>query len=168
MKLYLVRHGIAQERLGGAILNDSQRPLTDEGREETKMVAQALKRIGVRADLVVTSPLVRAKQTGEIIHEVLGGKQDMKMTDSLAPGGSHSGVYKFLKQFIALEEIFCVGHEPDIGKLVAALTWAGSEMDIPFKKAGVCRVDVPDLPPSLPGTLKWFITPKIANAISGK
>jgi hypothetical protein len=41
-------------------------------------------------------------------------------------------------------------------------------MDIPFKKAGVCRVDVADLPPSLPGTLKWFITPKIANAITGK
>ena len=72
MKLYLVRHGIAQERLGGAVLNDSQRPLTDEGRAETRQVAHALRKLGVKAEVVVTSPLTRAKQTGEIFNEVLG------------------------------------------------------------------------------------------------
>jgi len=168
MKLYLVRHGIAQERIGGAILNDSQRPLTDEGRDETRVVAHALKRLGVRADLVVASPLVRARQTAEIINEVLGGKEELKVTDSLAPGGNSSGLYKFLRQFNMVEEIFCVGHEPDIGRLVGTLLWAGPELDIPFKKAGVCRVDVAALPPTIPGTLKWFITPKIANSIAGK
>jgi phosphohistidine phosphatase len=166
MKLYLVRHGIAQERIGGAVLNDSQRPLTDEGRAETRLVAQALKRLGVRGDLVVTSPLVRARQTAEILSEVLADGQDLKVTDSLAPGGSANSVFKFVRQHKAVEEIFLVGHEPDIGKLAATLLWAGPELDIPFKKAGVCRVDVADLPPTLPGTLKWFITPKIASHVA--
>ncbi|HEY9776096.1 MAG TPA: phosphohistidine phosphatase SixA [Planktothrix sp.] len=163
MKLYLVRHGIAQERLGGAVLNDSQRPLTDEGRHETRQVAQALKKLGVRADIVVSSPLTRARQTAEIFNEVLGEKDEVKIADALAPGGSSSGVYKFLQKLNAAEEVFCVGHEPDIGKLAASLMWAGPELDIPFKKAGVLRVDVPDVPPTIPGTLKWFITPKIAS-----
>ncbi len=165
MKVYLVRHGIAQERLGGAVLNDSQRPLTDEGKTEMKQVAHALKRLNVKPDLVVASPLVRAKQTAEIIREVLGPSDELKITDSLAPGGSASGVYKFLRQFHQIEEVFLVGHEPDIGQLAANLLWAGSELNIPFKKGAVCRVDVFDLPPTSPGMLKWFITPKIANLI---
>ena len=163
MKLYLVRHGIAQERLGGAVLNDSQRPLTDEGRAETRQVAHALRKLGVKAEVVVTSPLTRARQTAEIFNEVLGHGDEVKITDSLAPGGSTASVYRFFQKLNHAEEVFCVGHEPDIGKLAAALMWAGPELDIPFKKAGVLRVDVPDVPPTIPGTLKWFITPKIAT-----
>jgi phosphohistidine phosphatase len=166
MKVYLVRHGIAVERIGGAILNDSQRPLTDEGKQETKHVAQGLKKLGIGADLVVTSPLTRAKQTGEIIKDVLGCQEDLKITDSLAPAGNASDLYKFMKQFTKVEEVFFVGHEPDIGRLAGSLLWAGPELDIPFKKAAVCRIDVFDLPPTSPGTLKWFITPKIASAIA--
>lgn len=166
--MYMMRHGIALDRLGGGITSDSQRPLTDEGREETRMVAHALKKIGVRADLVVSSPLIRARQTGEIISEVIGGGQKLEITDALAPAGSTSSLYKFMKQFTKVEEVFFVGHEPDIGRLVATLIWAGPEVDIPFKKAGVCRVDVVDLPPTIPGTLKWSLTPKICNAIVNK
>ncbi|MBI2811054.1 MAG: histidine phosphatase family protein [Candidatus Melainabacteria bacterium] len=55
MKVYLVRHGIAQERLGGAVLNDSQRPLTDEGKSEMKQVAHALKRLNVKPDIIVAA-----------------------------------------------------------------------------------------------------------------
>lgn len=166
MKIYLVRHGTAVERIGGGILNDAQRPLTEEGRVETKSVAMALKRLGTKADLVVASPLTRARQTAAILHEVLGNQDDIKISDALAPGGSPNEVYRFLRQFNRVEEIFLVGHEPDMGKLVATLIWAGPELELPFKKAGVCRVDVADLPPSIPGTLKWLITPKIAALMS--
>ncbi len=71
MKLYLTRHGIAIDHIGGEIKNDWQRPLTEEGRKETKAVASALKKIGIRADLIVSSPLIRAKQTAEIITDIL-------------------------------------------------------------------------------------------------
>lgn len=166
MKLYLVRHGIATQHLGGNVKSDAQRPLTEEGRAETKIVAQALKRLGVKPDLVVTSPLVRAYQTAEILLDVLSGSQKLEYCDALAPGGTASELYKFLRDYKTANEVFLVGHEPDMGRLAATILWAGPEIDIPFKKAGVCRIDISSLPVSEPGILKWFITPKIANFIA--
>src|SRR5277367_1072415 len=165
MKIYLVRHGIATERIGGAILNDAMRPLTDEGRTETKDVANGLKRLGVRPDFYVTSPLVRAKQTAEICAEVLGKEAQIKVTDTLAPAGNVRQLYKFLRELGSFEEAMLFGHEPDIGMLTASLL-DSSELQIPFKKAAVCRVDIYDMPPTAPGTLKWFITQKIAASIN--
>jgi phosphohistidine phosphatase len=166
MKLYLMRHGIAIDRIGGAIHNDFQRPLTDEGRAETRAVATGLKRLGVGANLVVSSPLVRAKQTAEIVLDVLAAKQGLEITDSLSPGCNLSDLYKFLRKFQPFEEAFLVGHEPDMGRIAATLLWSGPELEIPFKKSGICRVDVSDLPPTSPGVLKWFITPKIATLLN--
>ncbi|HEY9680820.1 MAG TPA: phosphohistidine phosphatase SixA [Oculatellaceae cyanobacterium] len=166
MKIYLVRHGIATERIGGAVLNDSMRPLTDEGRQEAKAVAQGLKRINVKPNFFVSSPLVRAKQTAEIFAEVLNDDSEVKICDALAPGGSPASLYKFLRDLGNFQEVMLFGHEPDIGMLAATLLDAAHELQLPFKKAGVCRVDVYDLPPSTPGILKWFITPKIATVLS--
>lgn len=168
MKIYLIRHGIATQRISGEITDDSQRPLTDEGRTETKIVGLGLKRIGVKPDLIVSSSLVRARQTAEILAEVFGVTRDVKVCDALAPGGTASDLYKFLKDHKSAEQVFLVGHEPDMGRLAGTMLWSGPELDIPFKKAGVCRIDVTSIPPTSPGTLKWFITPKIAGAIAGK
>ncbi len=164
MKLYLLRHGIAIDRIGGEISSDGQRPLTKEGQIETKRVAEALQKIGVKADLVVSSPLVRARQTAEIIFQVLAKGSEIQITDALAPGGTASDLYKFLSPFSKANEIFLVGHEPDMSRLAGILLWAGPELYMPFKKAGLCRIDIADLPPSNPGVLKWFVTPKILTA----
>ena len=168
MRIYLMRHATAVERLGGAILNDSQRPLTDDGRAETRMMASALKKLNARPSIVVSSPLTRTRQTAEIIQEVLGVEGELKIADGLAPGGTSGEVFKNLKKLSPFEDLFLVGHEPDIGRLAADLMLAGPEVMIPFKKAAVIRVDVQDLPPSWPGTLKWFLTPKVANLIGAK
>lgn len=166
MKLYLVRHGIAVERIGGAILSDSQRPLTEEGKAETRKVAVGLRSLGVKPNLVLSSPLTRARQTAEIMNELLGGTDEVKITDALAPAGAPSDLYRFAQRFKHIDEIMFVGHEPDMGRLAGGLLWATPELEIPFKKAAVCRIDVHDLPPTSPGILKWFITPKIASLLS--
>lgn len=159
MKVYLVRHGIAVEGLVRGITRDSERPLTDEGITELKMVARGLKHIGVAPDLIVASPLVRTKQTADILQTELGG--ELTTCDALAPGVTNASVFKFLKKYPNSHEMFLVGHEPDMGELVKEIIGAGFEFSLPFKKAGVCCVEVSDLPPTLPGTLKWLITPKI-------
>ncbi len=166
MKIYLVRHGIAVEGLMRGITRDSERPLTDEGIEETKMVARGLKCIGVKPDVIVASPLIRAKQTADILHAELGG--ELTTSDSLCPGVTPSNVYKFLKKYSESNELFLVGHEPDVGDLVKSMVGAGYEFTLPFKKAGVCCVEVHDLPPTLPGTLKWLVTPKIFSQLLSK
>lgn len=166
MKLYLVRHGIASDVIGGSIRYDAQRPLTEEGRLETQAVATGLKRLGIKPEVVLHSPLVRAFQTAEIITSVLGANSGLRTVDALAPAGKHSDVYKVLKEYERAQEVFLVGHEPDVGQFVATLLWAGPELEIPFKKAAVCRVDITDVPPSAPGVLSWFITPKIATMLA--
>lgn len=159
MKLYLVRHGIAVEGLVRGISSDSQRPLTEEGIEETKMVARSLKRLNVKPEVIVSSPLVRAEQTAEILKEQLFG--ELMTSDSLCPGVTAQNVYKFLKEYADKDEIMLVGHEPDMGELVKEIVCAGFEFSLPFAKAGVCCVEVADLPPTMPGTLKWLVTPKL-------
>ena len=166
MKIYLVRHGIASERIGGAVLNDSMRPLTDEGRAECRSVSHAIKKLNVKPAFFVSSPLVRARQTADIFADVLAGKPEIKVCDALAPGGAPAALYRFLRELGNFQEVMLFGHEPDIGMLAATLLNAENELQLPFKKAGVCRVDVFDLPPSSAGVLKWFITPKIATALT--
>jgi len=168
MKLYLLRHGIAVDQIGGAIQNDSQRPLTKEGIVELERVGLSLKRLGVKAELVVSSPLVRARQTAEIIHAALGSPRNTLISESLSPGGTASDLYKVLRQFVQLNEIFLVGHEPGMSRLAGTLLWCGPDFDITFKKAGICRIDINDVPPTSAGTLKWFLTPKIMSAIAGR
>lgn len=164
VKIYLVRHGIASDRIGGAVLNDGMRPLTDEGRTETKAVGKGLKKIGVKPDVMVVSPLVRTRQTAEILAEVLKVERPLEICNALAPGGTPSTIFKFLQQFDKAQELMLVGHEPDVGAIVANLIGA-HDLEIPFPKAGVCRVDIAGLPPNATGYLKWFVTPKIACSI---
>lgn len=166
MRLYLVRHGIATEKIGGEVRNDMQRPLTDGGRAETKAVALGLKRLGIAPDVILTSPLVRARQTAEILGDVLAPKNGLRIADALAPAGRDSDLYKVLKEYERANEVFLVGHEPDIGRLVATLLWAGPELVIAFKKSAVCRVDITSVPPNEPGTLEWFVTPEIAGTLA--
>ena len=168
MKLYLVRHATATDRIAGLIRSDAERPLTDAGKEEAQMVAMSLRRSGIKGDAFLHSPLVRARQTAEIFAEIFAGKDKLQLCQPLVPGGTASDLYQELKQLRRANELFLFGHEPDLEHIAQTLLWAGPELKMPFKKAGVCRIDVADLPPTTPGTLKWFITPKIVAAFSGR
>jgi phosphohistidine phosphatase len=169
MKLYLVRHATAVDGIGGNIRTDAERPLISKGRDEAKTVASALKKMGARPDVFLTSPLVRARQTAEIFADVFGIKEDkIRQTDSLAPGATPDQLYKELNKEKRAGEFILFGHEPDMGMLLQVLIFGGANLNIPFKKAGVCRVDISDAPPTTPGTVKWLITPKIAELITSK
>ena len=162
MNLILVRHGIALD-VGGIIRTDRDRPLSPEGIEETELVARGLKKAGVKIDQLVSSPLIRARQTSDIFAEAYK-LESAKICDALAPGIDASAIFTFLRQFQkTAESIAIFGHEPDMGDLVQILL--GAEFSVPFKKAGVCRIDVFDMPPTTPGVLKWFVPPKMTRLL---
>ena len=160
-ELYLIRHGLA-EAVGEKWPDDDKRPLTEEGVSRLRKQARGLARLGVTIDLVLTSPLVRTRQTAEIIAAGLDPRPHVISLDSLAPTGSAAAVLADLDKHARKTRIALVGHEPGIGDLAATLV--GARRPIEFKKGAVCRIDVESLAPGEHGALRWFVTPRILRA----
>jgi phosphohistidine phosphatase len=157
-ELYLIRHGVAEER-GEAWPDDAKRPLTEDGMSRLRKTARGLARVGVAVDIVLTSPLVRARQTAEIVANGLTPHPSLVNIDSLAPDIGYAALMTELEKHARKPKIALVGHEPGIGELAGRLI--GSRRSIEFKKGAICRIDVDDIPPSGPGQLRWLIPPKM-------
>ena len=160
-ELYFIRHGMAEER-GDAWPDDNKRPLSDEGMSRMRKAVRGLARIGVSIEVVLTSPLVRARQTADIVAAGLDPRPSIVIIDSLAPTGSYAAVVKDLEKHSRKCRLALVGHEPMIGELAARLI--GSRHPIEFKKGAVCRMDIENLPPAGPGDLRWLLTPAMMRA----
>ena len=163
-ELYLIRHGLAEDR-GDAWPDDTKRPLTGKGISSLRKSARGLSRLGVSFDVVLTSPLVRAKQTAEVVAAALEARPPIVTIESLSPDGAYQALLEDLAKQSRRARIALVGHEPGLGELAARL--AGSRRPVEFKKGAVCRIDVDALPPEEPGTLRWFLTPKIMRSLRG-
>jgi phosphohistidine phosphatase len=161
-ELYLIRHAIAEDR-GEKWRDDTRRPLTSEGRDRMRRAARGLSRLGVKLDLVLTSPLVRARQTAEIVAAALDPQPPITTAASLSPGGTYAAVLADLEKHARRHRLALVGHEPGIGELAARLV--GSRQPFEFKKGAVCLIELQALPPPRPGSLHWFVTPAILRAI---
>lgn len=163
-ELYLVRHAIAAER-GEEWPDDSKRPLTERGISRFKEGVEGLRALDAAVDEIFTSPLVRAKQTAELLAAGLEGKPTVKVLDALAPGHTSAAVMSQLAKAAKRRRIALVGHEPDLGELAAYLI--GAKRALPFKKGGVCRIDVESLTSKRAGALAWFVTPKVLRQLGG-
>jgi phosphohistidine phosphatase len=161
-ELYLIRHGIAEER-GDAWPDDAKRPLTDRGIARLRKEARALAELGVSFDVMLTSPLVRARQTADAIASTFDPRPPIVAIESLSPEGSYQAVLADLEKQARRSSIALVGHEPSIGDLAGRLI--GSRHPIEFKKGAICRIDLEALPPAGPGALRWFVTPKMLRAV---
>jgi len=161
-ELYVIRHAVAEER-GRKWPDDSKRPLTDEGARRMRRAARGLARLGVTLDIVLTSPLVRARQTADIVAQAFDPAPAIVVIDSLAPGATYAALLGDLHAHASRSRIGLVGHEPSIGRIAGRLI--GSRRPLAFKKGAVCRIDVQSIPPAGTGTLRWFMTPAMLRAI---
>ncbi|MBI5877078.1 MAG: phosphohistidine phosphatase SixA [Chloroflexi bacterium] len=151
MKLYLMRHGIADwpdwDR------PDDERPLNTKGRRQMEAVAAALVARGIQPGAVLTSPLPRAQQTAEIVASAFGLTASVE--PALAPGFDATQLPQLLERHTGAD-LMIVGHEPDLSEAVAALTGGVVAM----KKAAVACVGLTsDRPPR--GALLWLAPPKV-------
>lgn len=160
--LYLVRHAIAAER-GEEWPDDTRRPLTETGTARFKEVVKGLAWLDVEIDEIFTSPLVRAKQTANLLAHGLANEAAVKTLEALAPGQSARVVMNDLSRSAKRRRIALVGHEPDLGELAAHLL--GSPRALPFKKGGICRISVQGLTSRRPGELVWFLPPKVLRRL---
>lgn len=163
LELYLIRHGVAAER-GEDFPDDSKRPLTNAGISRLRKEAKALDGLGVAFDHIITSPLVRTKQTADIFAEALKSKPSVSQSDALAPAGTSTAVVQELAKHMRKGRIALVGHEPNIGELAARLI--GARMPFEFKKGAICRIDFEVFPPKGMGQLRWFVTPRMLREIA--
>ncbi len=163
MRLYFLRHGQAGD---GATWqgDDFDRPLTSEGRTELEGVAVALRTLGVRPSVILSSPLVRARQTAEIAAGALG----MRVTEAatLAPSCDLDGLAAALRPYRQAEEVLVVGHEPDFSTLIGLLIAKhGAMAMVEMKKGACCLVTLAGTAAGSGalaghGTLKWLLTAK--------
>jgi len=160
-ELYVIRHGLAEVR-GDAWPDDAKRPLSEDGIARMRKAARGLDRLGVTIDVVLTSALVRAKQTAELVAGGLNPRPPLVTVDSLAPGGTYQDLVADLEKQAKRTRIALVGHEPGIGEFAARLI--GSRHPIEFKKGAICRIDLDAIPPSGPGDIRRMMTPKILRS----
>lgn len=162
-ELYLVRHAIADER-GPDWPDDSKRPLTEHGISRFKEEVKGLARLDAELDEIFTSPFVRAKQTAQLLASGLRHKAAVRTLKMLEPGHGPAAVIRELAKEARKSRIAIVGHEPDLGDLASHLL--GTRKPLPFKKGGICRIDIASLPSARAGTLVWMITPKILRKLA--
>ncbi len=163
IELYLVRHAIAAER-GPKFPDDRQRPLTTEGAQKFKDAVRGLASLNVVVDMVLTSPLLRARETATILAAGLG-RRPIEEVEALAPGGRHAAIVEVLAhQAKKYPRLALVGHEPDLGEL--AMRLLGATGTVRFKKGAVCAIDVDGATPGGPGTLRWLINPRVLRVLA--
>jgi phosphohistidine phosphatase len=163
---YIMRHGAAVMRGGAALLDDTKRPLTPEGKQRVRDIASGLVRIGFDVDWIISSPLVRAVETAEIVGEALASKPPLEFSDALRPGGPAEALITFLAKRSNRRRVLVVGHEPDLGELAARLIGAGRNANMPFKKGGCCLITFTEFPPKSPGRLAWWLPPRILRKLA--
>lgn len=154
LRLYFLRHGKAWSRADWH-KDDDLRPLTDAGEAVVRAEGRAMKAMGLAPDVIVTSPLARARRTAEIVAEELGMSDRLVEERRLAHGFDAGRLAEIVEGQAEAASLMLVGHEPDLSATVAALIGGGR---VDFKKGGLARVDVKG--PQLDGgILAWLLTP---------
>ena|SRR5579872_2519880 len=157
MDLLILRHGEAGKR--SPLPGDSKRTLTAEGRQEITDLSNGIKSLEVKLDGILTSPLLRAKQTAEIVAKSLKYKGTIEELDSLKPEGSKLEFYSVLSKLKQDSMILVVGHEPYLSEMIGeAISQSGCRINL--KKAGLARIKVISTLPKIKGELRWLLTPK--------
>jgi phosphohistidine phosphatase len=157
MELYVLRHGIAVDRGTPGYKKDSDRPLTPEGEDKMRQIADAMRGMDLKFDLILSSPFARAEQTANIV----AGELDEEVTFSkhLEPGGNALELIGEINDEKP-QRVLLVGHEPDLSTFISVLITGGSDATIDLKKGGLCKLTTDKLVFGQCATLNWLLTPK--------
>ena len=166
MNLYFMRHGIALPKDDPEIRVDEERPLTKKGAKRMRKAAKGLSTLDIDFDRIFTSPLVRARQTAEIVAEELGLEARLEDLPELSPQTPVEELASKLGGYRELENLLLVGHEPLLTKTAAYLLAREKELRIELKKGGLCRVELDGLPAESRALLHWMLTPRQLRALA--
>jgi len=162
MNLYLMRHGIALPQDDPSVTQDGDRPLSQKGIKRMREAAKGVRRLKIPFDGVLTSPLLRARQTAEIVASALDMETRLEEISGLAPESTVEHLLFGLTRYQDREHLLLVGHEPLLSDTAAHLLGGRqpADLNLSFKKGSFCRIEIEGLPSVSPAKLHWLLTPK--------
>jgi len=168
MDLLIVRHAIAFDRNPRRWRDDGERPLSPEGMVRARKAAAGLKQITKRPQRVLTSSLVRAKQTAEILTEFAGWPRAVEcaaLEPEVAPEEVFAALMEQKEKLVAV-----VGHQPGLGRFLAACLPAQARGEVSsgafeLKKMGIAHVSFRNTPRAGSGVLQWLLPPRVLRAV---
>jgi phosphohistidine phosphatase len=165
MILYMVRHAIAVSR-GTPGIADDDRALTEEGIKKMERAASGLRSMGYIPELILSSPLIRARQTADLLIEAFGKGVQLEIVPALAPSGSRQKLYQDMglraKKFGSL---MLVGHQPSLGEIAGEIAWGSAEHYVEFKKGGACAIELESVHDIPKGHMISLLTSSILRKI---
>jgi phosphohistidine phosphatase len=160
-----MRHGIAAP-FGNGVQTDAQRPLTEEGLQKTRAAAQGLQICESQLDFIASSPLLRARQTADIVRDQYSRSVSARKAPSpqIWPEletADYTGMMRRLHEVDLNATILCTGHEPGLSRFVAQLLTASPDgLQMEFKKAAVCALELDYAFDAPHATLLYHLAPK--------
>lgn len=154
--LYFVRHGKAGHHTTAD--DDDERQLTEAGIAALKAAGPLLRRVNLRPDLVLSSPLARALQTAQLVMEGLGSSVEPVVDDRLRPGAGWGDFARAMTAHPEARRVMFVGHEPDLSAAMRLLTGAAS---VRMRKGGIGCIEFPGVPEPGAGEIAWLLDPDL-------
>ena len=154
MEIYLMQHGpnLSKDE-------DPEEPLSPDGKRQVSKAAKAIKRMGLKFDVIIASPKTRSQQTAALVAETVGfpveGIMETQKIKAMTPAEE---TIAYLAQFNEKDSILIAGHLPSLAEVASALLTSGSKATIQFERGGIGRIDVEKLP-THDGKLRWYLTP---------
>jgi len=166
MDLCIVRHAIAVERGDPSYPWDDDRPLTPEGIHKFRLAARGLEHLDIRPERILSSPLIRARQTAEIFRDAVSPDLEIETTQALRPGTDFSDTLGAIVTTGA-NRVAVVGHEPHLSGFTSfLLSGPKSEACMLLKKGAVACVSFTVEPAPGLGSLQWLIQPGVLRRLA--
>jgi phosphohistidine phosphatase len=167
MELYILRHGLAGEFGDPRYPDDSQRPLTAEGKRKMLQAALGMKALGLSFDLAFASPYLRARQTAEIVCRQLDCMEILQITENLEPGRNPlKAINEINDRNLHSSRVLITGHEPFLSQLVSLLITGSNDPVVEMKKGALCKLEAEELKYGRCAELHWLLTGKQMGMIA--
>jgi phosphohistidine phosphatase len=154
MEIYLMQHGpnLSKDE-------DPEEPLSPEGKNLVSKSARAIKRMGLKFDVIIASSKTRSQQTAALVAEAVGFPlEGIVKTEKVKAMTPADETIAYLAQLDEKDSILIAGHLPSLAEVASALLTSGSKATIEFERGGIGRIDVDKLP-THEGKLRWYLTP---------
>jgi phosphohistidine phosphatase len=159
MMLYVMRHAAAEDAPAGG--DDNDRPLTQAGCDNTRQAALGMLAMGLRFDVILTSPKVRAVETASLVSSAYDQQPAPQILRALSDEIPIENAAAALAPYFLHENALIVGHEPQLSGLVSLLLTGGPELlTIQLKRGGCVAIDLPNRLDRAGAKLLWMMTQK--------